>query len=145
MKRIERIEMVEKPVVKFIAKDGTEFDHEHACMEYEHTKAIEHSKSSLIYSSDNTRIMEGEENQRNKEEIPIWEKITLTIDETALLFRIGQNKLRNLVHEQPDADFVIWNGYVLRSNENCLKNIFINAILSKNAQRMAEVYIILGL
>ena len=110
MKRIERIEMVEKPVVKFIAKDGTEFDHKHACMEYEHTKAIEHSKSSLIYSSDNTRIMEGEENQRNKEEIPIWEKITLTIDETALLFRIGQNKLRNLVHEQPDADFVIWNG-----------------------------------
>lgn len=110
MKRIEKIEMIEKPVVKFIAKDGTEFDHEHTCREYEHSLSIEHNKGDLIFSSDNTHIMEGEDNQYNKREIPIWEKITLTIDETALLFRIGQNKLRNLVHEQPDADFVIWNG-----------------------------------
>ena len=107
MKRIERIEMVEKPVIKFIAEDGTEFDHERACKEYEHTK---HDQSNLVICPDNSRTVRGDESQCYKEEIPIWEKITLTIDETALLFRIGQNKLRNLVHEQPNADFVIWNG-----------------------------------
>lgn len=41
MKRIERIELVEKPIVKFVADDGTEFDHERACKEYEHAKAME--------------------------------------------------------------------------------------------------------
>ena len=41
MKRIERIEMVKKPIIKFIAEDGTEFDHESACKEYEHAKAME--------------------------------------------------------------------------------------------------------
>ena len=38
MKRIEKIEMVKRPVIKFIANDGTEFDHESACKEYEHAK-----------------------------------------------------------------------------------------------------------
>lgn len=43
-------------------------------------------------------------------DIPIWEKYTLTIEEAAALFRIGENKLRKLVNENPDADYVIWNG-----------------------------------
>ncbi len=107
MKRIERIEMVEKPVIKFIAEDGTEFDHERTCREYEQAKH-DHSDKGTCHHIPRTE--KGTENQYHTEEVPIWEKITLTIDETALLFRIGQNKLRNLVHEQPNADFVIWNG-----------------------------------
>lgn len=43
-------------------------------------------------------------------EIPIWEKYTLSIDEAAAYFRIGQNKLRGLIAEQPNADYLIWNG-----------------------------------
>ena len=35
-----------------------------------------------------------------KIEVPIWEKINLTIEEAAALFGIGQNKLRELVKEQ---------------------------------------------
>ena len=32
-------------------------------------------------------------------EIPIWEKYTLTIDEAAAYFRVGEAKLRKIVSE----------------------------------------------
>lgn len=44
------------------------------------------------------------------QDIPIWEKYTLTIDEAAAYFRIGQNKLRALASERPNADYLLWNG-----------------------------------
>ena len=44
------------------------------------------------------------------QDIPIWEKYTLTIDEAAAYFRIGQNKLRTLASEHPNADYLLWNG-----------------------------------
>lgn len=43
-------------------------------------------------------------------EIPVWEKYSLTIEEAAAYFRIGENKLRRIISENPDADFVLWNG-----------------------------------
>jgi len=43
-------------------------------------------------------------------EVPIWEKITLSVEETAALFRIGEGKLRKLAAENADAEFLIWNG-----------------------------------
>ena len=43
-------------------------------------------------------------------EIPVWEKYTLSIEEAAAYFRIGENKLRKIIAENPDADFVLWNG-----------------------------------
>ena len=42
-------------------------------------------------------------------EVPVWEKYTLSIDEAAAYFRIGENKLRKIIAENPDADFVLWN------------------------------------
>ena len=42
-------------------------------------------------------------------EIPIWEKYTLTIEEAAEYFRIGENKLRRLAMEDGDG-FVLMNG-----------------------------------
>ena len=41
-------------------------------------------------------------------EVPVWEKYTLSIDEAAAYFRIGENKLRKIIAENPDADFVLW-------------------------------------
>ena len=35
----------------------------------------------------------------NTYNIPVWEKYTLTIEEAAAYFRIGEHKLRNLVNE----------------------------------------------
>ena len=43
-------------------------------------------------------------------EVPIWMKYTLTIEEAAAYFRIGEHKLRNLVNENPRADYLLWNG-----------------------------------
>lgn len=43
-------------------------------------------------------------------QIPIWEKYTLSIEEAAEYFRIGENKLRNIISENKFADFILWNG-----------------------------------
>lgn len=42
--------------------------------------------------------------------IPIWRKYTLSIQEAAEYFRIGDKKLRKLIDEGPDAEFILWNG-----------------------------------
>lgn len=42
-------------------------------------------------------------------EIPFWERYTLSIEEAAAYFRVGENKLRKLISENPDADFILWN------------------------------------
>lgn len=43
-------------------------------------------------------------------EVPVWEKYTLSIEEAAAYFRIGENKLRRLISENPNADYILWNG-----------------------------------
>lgn len=46
----------------------------------------------------------------NYNDVPIWEKYTLTIEEAAKYFRIGEKKLRKLAEENPDASWLIMNG-----------------------------------
>ena len=43
-------------------------------------------------------------------EIPIWEKYTLTIREAAEYFHIGEKKIRQIVDENSDADFILMVG-----------------------------------
>ena len=43
-------------------------------------------------------------------EVPIWEKYTLSVDEAALYFRIGKGKLRQLIEADKTAKFLLWNG-----------------------------------
>ena len=43
-------------------------------------------------------------------EAPIWERYTLTIEEAAAYFRIGEKKLRLLVAEDETAPFILMNG-----------------------------------
>lgn len=43
-------------------------------------------------------------------EIPYWKKYTLSIEEAAAYFRIGEGKLRSMVSDNPNADFILWNG-----------------------------------
>ena len=42
--------------------------------------------------------------------VPIWQKFTLTVEEAAVYFRIGENKLRQIMSENRNADFILWNG-----------------------------------
>ena len=44
-----------------------------------------------------------------KQEIPIWEKANLTIEEAAAYSNIGENKLREIT-EDNDCKFVLWVG-----------------------------------
>ena len=48
--------------------------------------------------------------EMNQTDVPIWDKYTLTIEEAAKYFRIGENKLRKLAEENPTANWVILNG-----------------------------------
>lgn len=43
-------------------------------------------------------------------DIPVWEKYTLTIEEAARYFRIGENKLRKLAEENVGASWTLING-----------------------------------
>lgn len=43
-------------------------------------------------------------------EIPIWKRYILTIAEAAVYYHIGENKLRVIVDEHVNADFIIING-----------------------------------
>lgn len=49
--------------------------------------------------------MEGSEKK-----VPLWEKYILTIQEAAEYFHIGEKKLRKLVEDVGNADFIIMNG-----------------------------------
>lgn len=46
----------------------------------------------------------------NQAYVPIWERYTLTIEEAAKYFRIGENKLRRLAEENKNAGWLIKNG-----------------------------------
>lgn len=44
------------------------------------------------------------------QEVPLCEKYTMTIDEAARYFRIGEGKLRRLAEQIPTPDWVLMNG-----------------------------------
>lgn len=58
-------------------------------------------------------------------EIPVWEKYTLSIEEAAAYFRIGENKLRQLIAENPNADYILWNGTRAQIKRKNLRNLSI--------------------
>lgn len=44
------------------------------------------------------------------QEVPVWEKYSLTIEEAARYFRIGEGKIRRLADQTPPPDWVLMNG-----------------------------------
>lgn len=42
--------------------------------------------------------------------IPIWRRYLLTITEAAEYYHIGEGKLRRIVEEHYDSDFIVMNG-----------------------------------
>ncbi|EHI55450.1 excisionase transposon [Johnsonella ignava ATCC 51276] len=65
-----------------------------------------------------------------KEVMPIWEKYTLTIEEASLYFRVGENKLRKLAEENPNANWLIMNGNRMQIKRKQFEKVIdtINAI-----------------
>lgn len=48
--------------------------------------------------------------EKGMKEVPIWQRYTLTIEEAAAYFHIGEKKLRQIVAEHETASFVLMNG-----------------------------------
>jgi hypothetical protein len=42
--------------------------------------------------------------------VPLWEKYLLTVNEASEVFNIGEKKLRNLISNDKDADWIRFNG-----------------------------------
>lgn len=42
-----------------------------------------------------------------KKEIPIWEKYTLNVEEAASYYGIGVKKIYEIIHDNPNADFLL--------------------------------------
>ena len=62
-------------------------------------------------------------------EIPIWEQYALTIKEAASYFRIGENKLRQIVEENSTEDFVVSIG-----NRSLIKRKLFEEYLDKTRE-----------
>lgn len=50
--------------------------------------------------------------------IPIWEKYALSVEESAAYFQVGENRLREIINENPDADF-----WFARGNRKLIKRV----------------------
>ena len=48
--------------------------------------------------------------ERNCVEIPLWRRYTMTIEEAARYYHIGEGKLRMLIDEHPNEGFYVMNG-----------------------------------
>ncbi|MBR5338230.1 MAG: excisionase [Lachnospiraceae bacterium] len=44
------------------------------------------------------------------QELPWWQKYTLTLREASEYFGIGYKRLSAFAHAHADADFLLWNG-----------------------------------
>ena len=60
-------------------------------------------------------------------EVPIWEKYTLSIEEDADYFRIGQRRLRQMVTDNPNANFVLSNGNRIQIKRKLFEQFIDNA------------------
>lgn len=49
-------------------------------------------------------------NEIQQNSIPVWKRYALTVTEAAEYYHIGENKLRMIADEHPEADFIIMNG-----------------------------------
>lgn len=56
---------------------------------------------------DNEKVMACE---KKGSDVPVWRRYTLTIEEAAGYYHIGETKLRMLVDEHPNEDFFVMNG-----------------------------------
>ena len=42
-----------------------------------------------------------------KLDVPIWEKYAMTVNEASAYFHIGDKKLREIIDDDPDADYIL--------------------------------------
>ena len=75
-------------------------------MEHEYLDAYLPSSTIGSRALSSVLIMEG----KNYSDIPVWRRYTLTIEEAARYYHIGEGKLRTLIDTHPNEDFYVMNG-----------------------------------
>ena len=71
----------------------------------------------------------------SESKVPLWEKYILTIQEAAEYFHIGEKKLRKLVEERTDADYLIMNG-----NRVMIKRKLFEKYLDESASEIGRAH-----
>ena len=65
------------------------------------------SSRLIAHKHNRNKYKRGVINMNNTHKIPVWEKYTLTAEEAAAHFRIDEHKLRNLINENKNADYLL--------------------------------------
>lgn len=55
--------------------------------------------------------------------VPVWEKYTLSIEEAAQYFRVGEKKLRRLAEENPPPKWALMNGTRLQIKRKIFEKV----------------------
>lgn len=56
-------------------------------------------------------------------QIPWWNCYTLSIKEAAAYFKIGEHTLRQLVNDDKDANYILWNGNRARIKRKLFEDV----------------------
>ena len=59
---------------------------------------------------ENTELQEITETKHEYLQMPGWNKYTFSVQETSEYFGFSDKKIRKLIDENEDADFILWNG-----------------------------------
>ena len=51
-----------------------------------------------------------EREYERKTDMPFWEKYTLTVNEACIYFHIGEKKMKEILDDHYDADFILMSG-----------------------------------
>ena len=70
---------------------------------------------------------------KNYSDIPVWRRYTLTIEESARYYHIGEGKLRTLIDTHPNEDFYVMNGNRAPLSVRNLRGIWIRLLLCKQS------------
>lgn len=52
--------------------------------------------------------------KNSKLEIPIYQRFSISVEEAAAYFMIGENRLRELIKNDRNADYILWVGSTVR-------------------------------
>ena len=65
----------------------------------------------LLQYDNKKRMRDMSDSKKQKDaRVPLWEKYLLTVNEASEVFNIGEKKLRNLISNYKDADWIRFNG-----------------------------------
>lgn len=70
---------------------------------------------------------------KNYSDIPVWRRYTLTIEEAARYYHIGEGKLRTLIDTHPNEDFYVMTAIVPSLSVRNLNGIWIRLLLCKQS------------